>query len=45
MLIPLMLALLLPTTAIAHDFEVDGIYFNITIGDVTLIIDMLLYGN
>ena len=27
---PLLLALLLPATAIAHDFEVGGIYYNIT---------------
>ena len=26
----LLLALLLPSTVIAHDFEVDGIYYNIT---------------
>ncbi len=31
----LLLALLLPATAIAYDFEVDGIYYNVIIGTAT----------
>ena len=36
LLVPLLLALLLPATALAHDFEVDGIYYNIVNGEAVV---------
>ena len=36
MMLPLLLALLLPANAAAHDFEVDGIYYNIVNGEAVV---------
>lgn len=36
LLIPLLLALLLPATALAHDFEASGIYYNIVNGEAVV---------
>ncbi|MBR4829880.1 MAG: leucine-rich repeat protein, partial [Muribaculaceae bacterium] len=39
----LLLALLLPATATAHDFEVDGIYYNINGNEATVTYDGSYY--